>query len=713
MILNVKVPKEIFQNNGKNKDVNITGFKLKNFIFGKNGTGKSTIANKIKEQYENTYDVRVFQGYRQIIKEDEGLSAIALGEKNAKLQPEIDKKKSEISELMKEKENANINLKTSKAAHKKENDEIENFYTSAASRIKQKYRSWIMLNYDKRNFKEDKNNLVKDIENNKVKNYSLLILSESKAEKLKNCLNQKAMRKHDSKPINFPKMNKILKEVNHLVTKNITRSVALKFKSNDEENWVKKGLSIHKKGDFCVFCGSEISSDRWEDLNNYFNDEVKSFENELNKMSSKISNKIEQIGQIELVKKDWFYPQYVPEVDKINLKIKEKATESIDFLGKLLKCVKKREADIFTSLSSIHLKIPNGLEELNESCSKIYSKNNAFGDNLKNEQDSAKVELRISEVAGELVKFSYFEKVKELEKLKEDEQKKYEIYEKKEEEIVTAKHKLKKLLEQTKDESIAVEEINKKLNSLGNQSFILERVKNGDHKGQYGVKGRSISTLSTGEKNIVAFLWFMYDLKNSNKKSDKEMVVVFDDPMNSNDDGVQYLIIAELQKLLRAAKKSGIQIFILTHNTHFYINLRYKWWVGVGKPNYNKTTFYLEKCGTKTEVIQIKKADDDIQSSYDELWKEVKWLYDNDKPDFMLNPLRRIFETYQIFNGIDNMFINDPEARKLFDVNSHSIDDIKADLNGKGRDAIMNKVHGIFKYWHATEHFEHYWKKEE
>lgn len=81
MILNVKVPKEIFQNNGKNKDVNITGFKLKNFIFGKNGTGKSTIANKIKEQYENTYDVRVFQGYRQIIKEDEGLSAIALGKK--------------------------------------------------------------------------------------------------------------------------------------------------------------------------------------------------------------------------------------------------------------------------------------------------------------------------------------------------------------------------------------------------------------------------------------------------------------------------------------------------------------------------------------------------------------------------------------------------------------------------------------------------------
>ena len=62
---------------------------------------------------------------------------------------------------------------------------------------------------------------------------------------------------------------------------------------------------------------------------------------------------------------------------------------------------------------------------------------------------------------------------------------------------------------------------------------------------------RSISTLSTGEKNIVAFLWFMLDLENPDKLTEKQRIIVFDDQMNSNDDTTQYLIIVSIQKLLK------------------------------------------------------------------------------------------------------------------------------------------------------------------
>lgn len=713
MISNLKLPKTIFKDKGKNKDISINGFKLKNFIFGKNGTGKSTITNKIKEQYENTYDVRIFQGYKQIIKEDKVFSAIALGKENAKLQPEIDKKKSEISELRNKKTIADDDFEKAEAAYDKKKNEIESFYTTAASEIKNKYSSWIKANYNKRDFKKDKKSLDQSIKNKEVKNFFSMILKDGEAEELKNTLNQKTMPKHESELINVPEMDKFLREVNDLITKNITQSIALKFKSIHEENWVKEGLSIQTKGDRCAFCDSEISSSRWDTLNSYFNKEVKSFGEKLDEISLNISNEIERIKQIQDVKKDWFYPKFGSEIDGINQKINEEKIKFINFLTILSKNVSKRKGNIFTSLDPIELEIPKGFDELNELCSKIILDNNTFGDNLKNEKDEAKSKLKMSKIAQELYEFSYSEKQDELEKLKQDKQIKSELDDKIKKDIITAESELKELLEKTKDESVAVEEINKKINSLGNQSFTLERVKNGDHKGQYSVKGRNISTLSTGEKNIVAFLWFIYDLENSNKKSDKEMVVVFDDPMNSNDDGAQYLIITELQKILREAKTKGVQIFILTHNTHFYTNLRYKWWAGASKSNYDKTTFYLEKCGTKTEVIQIKDSDDDIKTSYDELWKEVKWLYNEDKPDFMLNPLRRIFETYKIFNGIDNMFINDPEAQKLFNVNSHFIDDINADLNGKGRDAIMTKVQKIFEDWNAAEHFNHYWKNDE
>lgn len=176
--------------------------------------------------------------------------------------------------------------------------------------------------------------------------------------------------------------------------------------------------------------------------------------------------------------------------------------------------------------------------------------------------------------------------------------------------------------------------------------------------------------------------------------------------MNSNDDTVQYLIISKLQELLR--NLGDRQLFILTHNIHFYLNVRYHWWNG-GKSD--KKTFHLIKNDIKTRIRIIKNKDEDLKTSYDALWSEVEWLYNNKRPNAMLNSLRRIFETYAKFNKIDNIFFNDVESQKLFNVNSHSIDDLEADLNGKTEDDLMSKVEQIFNDNNALNHFSHYWKK--
>lgn len=57
----------------------LSDLKRKNFIYGKNGTGKSSLVKAIREQYSDTYDIRVFDGWRGIIKENNYLDAIALG----------------------------------------------------------------------------------------------------------------------------------------------------------------------------------------------------------------------------------------------------------------------------------------------------------------------------------------------------------------------------------------------------------------------------------------------------------------------------------------------------------------------------------------------------------------------------------------------------------------------------------------------------------
>ena len=52
---------------------------------------------------------------------------------------------------------------------------------------------------------------------------------------------------------------------------------------------------------------------------------------------------------------------------------------------------------------------------------------------------------------------------------------------------------------------------------------------------------------------------------------------------------------------------------------------------------------------------------------------------------------------------------NFSEAEKLFDVNSHSIDDLEAELNGKDKSAIIDILKKVFSDNHSLEHFKSHW----
>jgi len=58
-----------------------------NFIFGKNGTGKSTITSLIAQTMNSDVDVRIFQGFDSVLGEDDKLNAVILGEENTKINP--------------------------------------------------------------------------------------------------------------------------------------------------------------------------------------------------------------------------------------------------------------------------------------------------------------------------------------------------------------------------------------------------------------------------------------------------------------------------------------------------------------------------------------------------------------------------------------------------------------------------------------------------
>lgn len=688
-------------------DSKITGLKKKNFFFGKNGTGKSTITEEIYAQYSNEYNVRIFQGFQRIIQENGGLNTIALGEKNSILQPEIDKKTKEIEEISanlgpssEKEENEYTNLEKSKIALKKAEQEKNSFYKKAASEIKYDHTDWTGPKYDMRDFK-------KDIPNAQM-------LSEAELDDNISISTQVTLKIKTKIPLRTPTTERFLEAVNEIITKNITQSVILDFESSEKENWVKQGLHLHQPNDKCLFCGSVINKSRFDELNNCFNAEMQQLELRINNAILKINGEIDNIKSISGIEKNLFYPKYQTDVNDLNLAISKSKEDYIRYFEKLLAKLKKRKNNIFVPQNLMELVEPDDFQNHIVEYEKLYNQNMTYNLNLENEKKNAQGRLRLDQVARKLKDNSYDEMKKRLILFEDEYQKNKDKFDTQENKLKAARQELNKLLEQTVDETRAAENINKLLKSLGNQSFTLAKIDTNQQQGQYAIKGadgelRDIETLSTGEKNIVAFLWFIFDLENTENQNEREMIVVFDDPMNSNDDTVQYLIISELQNLLKSSKDK--QIFIMTHNAHFYINVRYQWWNGVKKGSYDKVTYHLLKNDAQSIVRLISNPEEDLKTGYDAMWEEVHWLYNQHKPDYMINPLRRIFETFAKFNGIDNIYKDDGEAKKLFDVNSHSIDDLEAELNGKDENALMKKVEDIFSGINAIDHFNKYWNR--
>ena len=76
----------------------------------------------------------------------------------------------------------------------------------------------------------------------------------------------------------------------------------------------------------------------------------------------------------------------------------------------------------------------------------------------------------------------------------------------------------------------------------------------------------------------------------------------------------------------------------------------------------------------------------------------------------MLNSIRRIIETFIKFNKINDFYKDNREAQKLFNVNSHSIDDLESELNGKNKDQIIAIMRKCFKDANLENHFKTHWK---
>ncbi|WP_416334807.1 AAA family ATPase [Anaerococcus sp. DFU013_CI05] len=692
------------------------------FIFGKNGTGKSTLTSIISEQ-SNDYDVNIFQGFEGIVGGYGKLNAVVLGEKNNDIDQKIKELElqientnikikeieNDIEENIENKDNLYFHLSKSKKEYEDFKNKIEKFYSQSAKKIKNKTNPQISpTSYNSTKFKSEIYRARLISEDEVVKNKEVIKSDEKTAEYITNI------------DIN---LNDLLRKTNEILLDKVEEREEILEISGDHNKrmFAEKGLEIHKSGDSCAFCGNIISEERYKKLLRYFSaDDVTSFKSEITGHIKALDGCIEEINQINININE-FYPQYYEEVIVIKDKINNSKHSISKFLIELKKASEEKLKDIFNSSPELEIQIPDNIRGLIKSYNNKAEENNS--NNIINKIEEAKELLRLHNVKIYLDEFNYDEKIINLNKLETNYESNKSLVEKKEREIKELNNEIRDIKEEililqseTKSEELLAKKINEKLYLYVN--FKLEYLKDDNFKGYYKIRSvhtnkiRNITELSTGEKNIIAFLYFTHKLNDiNNPNSHLNKIVVFDDPMTSNDDTMQYLIIEELNRVIKEDIRNNDRIIILTHNNHFYLNMKYKYSLRIN--SYIDNNFIrLESDGYQSNIRILNNKEEDFKTNYEALWQELIFIYECAPSESMLlNPIRRIIETFTKFNGINKtkMLGNVLGAEKLFNVNSHSIDDLEAELNGRTKNDIMKMMKECFEKEESTSHFHKYW----
>lgn len=412
--------------------------------------------------------------------------------------------------------------------------------------------------------------------------------------------------------------------------------------SSEVVAWLETGLHVHEDKQACVFCGNSIN---------------------IEELSAKITKFIKDEQSIDRKRLETFkgtlqivYGTVRSIVDKreatlASLEQSAKATEAFDSLGESLEPLAAFGTAISAKINAMPDAANIDTEELSELLEKISTAISALGeakDNRKKQYEEkinrletlvkGAIGFEISSsklVAGNVA--TYTENKKKITGLTED-------IKKKRGEIRTLRDSKSDLADFANYLNAIFEDIgvNFKL-VLSGKSYVLQHTLLGIDL--------TIDDISEGECNLLALVYFYYEMLGEDQKSLKDSidVVIIDDPATSMDDENRFYILELVKSVI---DNKGLQSFILTHSWHDFCDLSYGRNEQQGVKKFEITKMRGESA--------IEKSRSEV-SPYKKLYKEV---YDfsqmnlsdvsSDQALHMPNTMRRVLEEYIRFNfGID------------------------------------------------------------
>ncbi|MET3697132.1 wobble nucleotide-excising tRNase [Bacillus oleivorans] len=692
-----------------------------NYIFGSNGTGKTTVSEVLRKQEDfpscriewgrerSNYDVFVYN--RNFVRENFSMrndikGIFTLGKESTDLLKKIDKKSEEIDKH--EDKIGNLEEKIKEIDEKINNLKADFMNTC-----------WdLKLKYDEQ-FKEAFTGV-----RNKKDNFMLKCIEEAQ--------------NNDGVHYGFDELKKRVDSVFKGTQEKINTIPNIEYNASYEKSqifgtrivgkrdidiadlisrlnisdWVQQGHQHLKNTDgLCPFCQQELPKNLEGKLEEYFDETYTEQLQLLNSSSEKYITETQGIIKNHHILTEGNIPFVNTEKVKSLLEIIISTFKENEL--KLER--KKAEPSSSVKLSSISSYIREINEEIGQANIQII-KHNQMIDNITEEK--AKLNKDIWRFIIEENKRDYASYTDKTTK----ECKTLDGMNKRWGELSGFRNELKKEVIQLQNQLTSVlpsiNEINNLLKSFGFTNFELAESK---EKGNYKiVRGDGVdanATLSEGEMTFITFLYF-YQLINGSNEQDKvntKRVIVIDDPISSLDSNVLFIVsylINSLKKKIRSSDSIFKQLIILTHNVYFHKEISFN--KGMSNKKQQDETFWVL---TKTDnVSRIKEYDENpIKNSYELLWRELK---ENINSITTPNIMRRILENYfKFFGNIDVSEIvgKFPDEDKVVcnsllswaNNGSHHVnDDLYVDSNQESNKAYFDVFRKIFVNSDHESHFK-------
>lgn len=656
---------------------NVQQFKDINVLYGRNYSGKTTLSRivralekgAISDKYENPEfevcikdladatqanltshgkKIRVFNedfvkdNLRFIVNPDESINPFAILGGNADLQTEIDALKLALGkneegsetgfylEFKNAKEIAAASKQAYDSASSILNQQLGNKATNNPNGIKYKSDRFGDQNYNISKLK-DEIAIVSEQTFTPLTDAQVI----EKDTLLKERVNQdvRSLSKHT---IDIPSISS---KAEALITKPISSSDKIEQLVKDAvlNRWVKDGRQHHKdKLDKCAFCGSDVTEERWKELDSHFDEESEKLEKEIDALLLEIQQQIAELNNCLSINKTVFYAKYHKDIERLNA-FRQYVIDSIKLeLSKISEQLTNRKNDLLNT--KIFTSIKNNSKRL-EWCWQIFenirTQANTYSTLLEDEQSEAKRLLRLREVSDFANSIQYSTEALRIDGLKTiadtKAQEKADIDLKIQNQIIAIEDKERLM----NDEEKGALKVNEYLNNFFGHDFLtLKALEEPDQLGGKKIRfeiirnGKKAHHLSEGECSLIAFCYFMAKLEDVETKGSKPIIWI-DDPISSLDSNHIFFVYSLINSEI-VAKQDFEQLFISTHNLDF---LKYLKRLPDAANNAQRGYFIVSREGEISKVKLMPKYLKDYVTEFNFLFHQIYLCANADTDD--------------------------------------------------------------------------------